>query len=126
MLSTLMGAVWASSAVLGISGCGVGLRDRLKLDIGLYSYFSGAGSFERGRSGLLLGAVCITVSAVVVVVVWVLKSVVTLVTSLCFISQVACSTVLPRHSAHHPPHKQLLVRLEAGGVGVGVPRHLHP
>jgi hypothetical protein len=36
-------------------------------------------------------------------------------------------------STHHPPHEQLLVRLEAGGVGVAVPRcllltsiHLHP
>jgi hypothetical protein len=36
-------------------------------------------------------------------------------------------------SAHHPPHEQLLARLEAGGVGMAVPRcllltpvHLHP
>jgi hypothetical protein len=112
------------SSVGHLRVCGGGLRDGLKLVIGLYGHFSGAGSFKRGRGSSSLGAICITALAVVVAVVWVLKSVVTLVARLCFILQVAHSAVLPHHSVHHPPHEQLLVRLEAGGVRVTVPRHL--
>jgi hypothetical protein len=88
--------------ISGVLGAGVSLQACEAASQVLGGSVDVPASFSR-RGHSSLDAVCVTASAIVVIVVWVLELVVTLAVSLCFVSQVSRSAVLPRSSPSFSP-----------------------